>query len=112
MATMAQSLGKQNVRSRGGHLRRYHTTWGFLFISPWVIGFLLFGFIPFLASFVFSTYDFQLASPDETAFIGFENWRRLLFEDPTVWESLAVTFAFALISLLPSHCTRSGRSLH
>ena len=80
-------------------MRRYNRTWGFLFISPWVIGFLLFGLIPFVASFVFSTYNFQLSSPDETTYIGFENWRRLLFEDPTVWESLRVTFVFALISL-------------
>lgn len=80
-------------------MRRYNTIWGYLFISPWIIGFLLFGLIPFVASFIFSTYDFQLASPDGTVFVGFANWRRLLFEDPIVWESLAVTLAFALISL-------------
>jgi multiple sugar transport system permease protein len=31
--------------------------------------------------------------------VGLQNWRRLLFEDPRVWQSLRVTFVFAAISL-------------
>lgn len=72
---------------------------GLLFVSPWLIGFLLFYLVPMVASLVFSTLDFTLSSPDTTQFIGLANWRRMLFEDPNTWEAWGVTFKFALISL-------------
>lgn len=73
--------------------------WGFGFIGLWVIGFLLFYFLPMIASFGFSLLDFTLGKPDDIQFIGLANWQRLLFEDATVWKSLGVTLKFALISL-------------
>ena len=73
--------------------------WGLFFISPWLIGFALFYFVPMIVSLVFSLYDFQLSAPDEARFVGLQNWQRMLLEDPNTWETLAVTFKFALISL-------------
>lgn len=32
-------------------------------------------------------------------FVGLDNWRRMLFEDPRTWQALRVTFTFAAISL-------------
>lgn len=97
--TGGQSQSKAPVKHTGSHIRRYQTIWGFLFISPWVLGFLIFYLIPIVASFGFSLYDFQLATPDEAQFVGFANWRRMLFDDPLVWESLRVTLLFAMISM-------------
>lgn len=79
--------------------RRREAIWGFAFISPWLIGFLLFYLVPMAASLVFSTYDFTLSNPDEAEFVGLENWRRMLFDDPNTWVTLRVTFIFAGISL-------------
>ncbi len=73
--------------------------WGYGFIGLWVIGFLLFYFLPMIASLGFSLLDFTLGAPDKIRFVGLANWQRLLFQDATVWKSLAVTFKFALISL-------------
>ncbi|MEL6151552.1 MAG: sugar ABC transporter permease [Chloroflexota bacterium] len=73
--------------------------WGLIFISPWIIGFLLFYLLPMIASLWFSTLDFTLSNPDEAEFIGFENWQRMLFDDPLTWISMGVTFLFGLISL-------------
>src|SRR5690606_8257910 len=73
--------------------------WGLFFISPWLIGFLLFYLAPMIASFVFSLFDFTLSAPEKAVFIGTRNYQRMLFEDPLTWESLAVTFRFAIISL-------------
>ena len=70
-----------------------------MFISIWIIGFLAFYLIPMIASFGFSLLDFQLAKPEDINFVGFENWRRMLAEDEFVWQSLRVTFIFAIISL-------------
>lgn len=96
--TMEQSkpLPKRKKRSR---IKSEQTKWGYIFISPWIIGFLLFYLLPIVASLIFSVYDFQLATPDEAQFIGLGNWQRMLTDDPLVWESLRVTFIFAIISL-------------
>ncbi len=80
-------------------LKKHEAKWGYVFISIWVIGFLAFYLIPMVASFAFSLLDFQLAKPGEIEFIGFEHWRRMLFEDELVWTSMRVTFVFALITL-------------
>ena len=79
--------------------QRDEAKWGLLFISPWLFGFALFYFVPMIASLGFSLYDFTLSAPDEAQFVGLQNWQRMLLEDPKTWETLAVTFKFALISL-------------
>lgn len=95
-----QRLGRGGGgREKMGRLARTEARWGYAFIGLWLVGFLVFYLTPMVASFIFSLYDFQLANPDEARFIGLENWRRLLFDDPLVWRSLQVTFTFALISL-------------
>jgi len=73
--------------------------WGLTFLSPWMIGFVLFYLLPMIASFGFSLYDFNPAVPDEAAFIGFDNWQRALFEDEEVRLSFFRTIKFAAISL-------------
>ena len=50
------------------------STVGLLLISPWLIGFLLFKFIPILASLGLSFTDFYMLEPGETQFIGLENY--------------------------------------
>ncbi len=73
--------------------------WGLLFLTPWIIGFLLFYFLPMIASFGFSLFDFNPAVPDEAQFIGFENWSRALLIDEEVRQSFVRTIHFAAISL-------------
>ncbi len=80
-------------------MRQREARWGLLFISPWLLGFLFLYLVPMIASLVFSTMEFTLSAPEDAKFIGLDNWRRMLFEDPNTWESLAVTFKFAIISL-------------
>lgn len=79
-------------------LLRQRRLWGWFFLSPWIIGFLVFTIIPMVASLVFSFMDFNLARPDEASFIGFGNYQNML-EDPILGVSLMVTFRFALLSL-------------
>lgn len=80
-------------------VRQREARWGLLFISPWLFGFLVFYLVPMIVSLVFSMMNFTLSAPDEATFNGLDNWRRMLFEDPNTWESLGVTFKFALVSL-------------
>ncbi len=86
-------------RQEIGPLERRRARAGLLFISPWLVGFLLFYLLPMVASAFFSTLSFQLATPDEAEFIGLGNWQRALFNDPNVWRAWIVTLRFAVINL-------------
>jgi multiple sugar transport system permease protein len=91
--------GGRGQRKRLSRAERREARWGFAFIGLWLVGFVAFYLVPMAASLVFSFLDVDLLNPARTTFVGFANWRRLLFEDPRVWQSLQVTFTFAAISL-------------
>lgn len=87
------------VTNTGGmSLMRQQRIWGWIFLSPWIFGFLAFTLIPMVASLIFSFTNFNSTRPDEIQFIGLRNWQNL-FTDPMVGVSLGVTLRFALISL-------------
>ncbi|MDR3691918.1 MAG: sugar ABC transporter permease [Fimbriimonas sp.] len=70
--------------------------WGFLFISPWLLGFLIFTAGPMIASFWLSFQKYDLVS---IRYVGVENYRRLFQEDPLFWKSLKNTVFYALFSV-------------
>lgn len=72
--------------------------WGWIFLSPWLIGFFIFTFVPIVASLIFSFTDFYLTRPNEIKFVGLNNWIKL-FNDPLAINALRVTFGFAILSL-------------
>jgi multiple sugar transport system permease protein len=86
-------------KARMTNIQKKEARWGLVFLTPWIIGFLLFYLAPMIASFVFSLHDFNPAVPDQARFIGFENWRRALTVDNEVWLSFVRTLHFAAISL-------------
>jgi multiple sugar transport system permease protein len=90
---------KKDPKPKKSSLLRYKQRWGWIFISPWIVGFLLFYFLPMIAAFGFSLFRFNLATPEDIAFIGAGNWRRAFVEDPEVLASFGKTFVFAAISL-------------
>ena len=69
---------------------------GYLFISPWLIGFLAFTIIPILTSLYFSFTDYDLLS--SPVFNGIANFKSML-RDEVFWKSLAVTLHYALVSV-------------
>lgn len=86
------------VATRRISLQRQQQIWGWVFIAPWIIGFMVFTFLPIVASLIFSFTNFRLTRPDEIAFVGFANWARLL-TDPILHTSIEVTMKFAVIAL-------------
>jgi ABC-type sugar transport system permease subunit len=72
--------------------------WGFVFIGPWLVGFILLTAGPMVASLVMSLTDFNLVSPDKVQFVGLDNYSRLS-TDPNVIQSLFVTLMFAAIAI-------------
>ncbi len=78
-------------------LRRRESLWGYLFISPWIIGFLLFTLGPMLASLVFSFTDYKIISPP--VFTGLSNFIKIFTNDPDFWRSLAITTKYAVLAI-------------
>jgi len=102
MSNMANVVLKRPIKRtkrKMTKLRKNEARWGLFFLSPWMIGFLAFYFLPMLASFVFSLLNFNPAVPDEATLIGFENWQRALVTDKEVLLSFTRTLRFAVISL-------------
>src|SRR5215216_3439527 len=79
-------------------LARRESTWGLLFLAPWLLGFVLFFAGPMLASLAASFTDLVLVRPGAVRFVGFDNWTRLV-GDPLVRKSLMVTGYFMLIAV-------------
>jgi oligogalacturonide transport system permease protein len=70
---------------------------GLLYISPWLIGFLLFELYPFITSFVYSFTDLSLMKSPK--FIGLENYKKMFTEDPLFFQSLKVTFIYVILAV-------------
>jgi len=78
-------------------LRRRESLWGYLLISPWIIGFILFTVGPMIASLVFSFADYNITSPPTN--FGFSNYIKLFTSDPDFWHSLGITASYAIIAI-------------
>lgn len=77
--------------------RRSHNLVGYLFISPWLIGFFLFTVIPIAASlyFAFTRYDI-LSDP---VWVGFANFDRMFNVDARYWKSVQATFYYVFTAV-------------
>src|SRR3954463_8341399 len=85
-------------RKRLTPLARREARWGLIFISPWLIGFIAFTFLPMVATLLFSFTNVSLTQASDLAFVGLKNYQDLL-ADPQVWASLRVTLTFAALWL-------------
>lgn len=85
------TLTKKKWRSRLSE-----QTAGYVFISPWLIGFLLLTLWPIAQSFYLSFTEYSLLS--DPVWTGFENYERMI-SDATFKKSLTVTFTFVLFAV-------------
>lgn len=101
MMNIRQLLRGVNLRAQWqalSPLGRREAVWGLIFLSPWLFGFLVFYLIPMVASFVLSFTDFNLNHPEQTRFIGLDNYYQLV-HDPLVRRSFWITVRFMLFSV-------------
>jgi multiple sugar transport system permease protein len=70
---------------------------GYLFISPWLVGFVLFAAGPMLGSFIMSFTRWSLLSPPQ--WIGLSNYQQALLNDPLVYRSLWNTAYYVFFSV-------------
>ncbi len=104
MATIARNTATGPPTGARRWLSRFREpeTWtAYLFILPWVIGFLALTAGPMVASLYFSFTDYgvqQIAGFEETSRVGFDNYRELL-DDPKIATSLKNTFIYTLMTV-------------
>ena len=67
----------------------------YLFISPWIFGFLAFTLGPLILSLVMSFFDWPLTS--EHTFIGLGNYIEMFTQDDQFWKSLIISLKYAAI---------------
>jgi multiple sugar transport system permease protein len=80
--------------------RRRHvkqTLEGYLFISPWIIGFLLFTGGPVVASFVLSFFTWRMIEPPKWNGLG--NYVTMFTEDPLFIKSFQVTLNYVVVAV-------------
>lgn len=77
--------------------KRKENIFGYIFISPWIIGFLLLTLGPLLFSLYGSFTNYNVTS--QMDFIGFENYSNLFSNDNLFWVSLYNTFYFLIFSV-------------
>jgi len=71
--------------------------WGYIFISPWIIGFTCLTLGPLLFSLAASFTDYNITS--KMNFIGFENFVRMFTIDDLFWTSLWNTLYYVVFSV-------------
>lgn len=74
---------------------RRQLTLAIIFLSPWIIGFVIFGLYPMGMSFYYSLCRFDILRVPQ--FIGLENYRDLFFNDTYFWESIWNTFYYTAL---------------
>jgi multiple sugar transport system permease protein len=83
-------------RVRMTPLARREARQGLLFISPWLVGFVLFTAIPMVATLAFTFTNLSLSQEEPLRFVGLDNYRDLA-ADRQAWSALVVTLKFALL---------------
>ena len=83
-------------RRRSTPQSRSDTRAALLFISPWIIGFLVFTAWPVIYSGYLSFTDYDVINPP--TYVGFDNYREM-FEDPKVRLALRNTFVFTIMAV-------------
>ncbi|SFO26379.1 multiple sugar transport system permease protein [Anaerocolumna aminovalerica] len=67
----------------------------YFFISPWIIGFLVFTIGPLILSLIMSFFDWPLTT--EPVFRGFGNYIEMFTKDAQFWKSLRISLKYAAI---------------
>jgi multiple sugar transport system permease protein len=72
---------------------------GYLFLSPWLLSFLILTFGPLVVSFFLSFCNWDGGSLEKLQWVGLDNYKRLLFQDEKILKSLYNTAFYAFLSV-------------
>ena len=98
------SIGRNNYMEHDGLLTKNNkrnvreNITAYAFLSPWIIGFILFSGVPIIASFVLSLTKWDLISAPR--FIGLGNFIAMFSAGSDFWNVLKVTLIFTVFSII------------
>src|SRR3954449_2390465 len=100
MSSRAIAIEQPRAASRTSARRRAwkRNLTGYLFIAPWLFGFLAFTSLPLLASAFLAFTDYNVLS-QQLHWIGADNFNRMLFKDPRYWRAVKATLTYALFAV-------------
>ena len=78
-------------------MKKQENLYGYLFILPWIIGFLGLILGPMLFSLYGSFTNYNVTSTMD--FVGFQNYKEMFFHDSLFWTSLYNTLYFVIFSV-------------
>jgi multiple sugar transport system permease protein len=113
VASSAGATGPSRARRWLSGFRERETWTAYLFILPWVIGFVALTAGPMVASLYFSFTDYgvqQIAGFEPTSRVGFDNYRQLL-DDPRVATSLKNTLVYTVMTVPAKMAVALGLAL-
>lgn len=89
-------------------IRKRELIYGLLFISPWLVGFLVFTLFPICSSLYYSLCEYQVIKAP--VFIGLNNYKTM-FQDKTFLKALSNTFYMVLFGVPITTITAVGISI-
>jgi multiple sugar transport system permease protein len=78
-------------------LRDHDNLVGYVFASPFILGFLIFTLFPMFSSLYYSFTDYNLL--EAPRWVGMDNYNKILFDDDKIWKSFQVTFTYVFASV-------------
>jgi len=75
----------------------YDNLTGYVFISPWLIGFIAFMLVPLIVSLYYSFTEYDMLS--QAKWVGMKNYINILSDDDTFWSSLKTTFFYTFVAI-------------
>ena len=76
--------------------RQREALWGYAFMLPWILGFVVFLVGPMIASLYFSFTEYKVVRPP--VWLGLDNYTRM-FDDDLFYHSLRVTTVYTVLSV-------------
>lgn len=86
-------------RRNRGRYTRHDTAAAWTLLAPALVLFTIFIVVPTIAALALSLFEWHFF--DTPRWVGFDNFTRM-FADPDTWRSLAVTFEFVILGVVPT----------
>ncbi|HLZ07609.1 MAG TPA: sugar ABC transporter permease [Chloroflexota bacterium] len=95
VSSPASRAARVTARRGKSSIGRQEAVIAYLFLAPWIVGFVVFVAGPIIASLGLSLSTYDIVKPPE--FIGLDNYVRAFTKDPLFWPSIFRTFEYALV---------------
>ncbi len=87
--------GESHMKKRSLHIR--DNAVGYLFLTPWLLGFFVLTLYPMIQSLYYSFTQFDMLTAPK--FLGLDNYIKMFTNDPTYLKSLGVTFLYVFLAV-------------